>query len=55
MPSIDNDVFITQGLDFKKLQVSFAEFKTRFKPANKYLFSLSFLNVGMRVRLVRKY
>lgn len=54
MPTIDNDVFITQGIDFKKVQVSFAEFKTRFKQVNKYLFRLSFLNVGMKVKLVRK-
>lgn len=52
MPNIDKDVFITQGADFKKIQVSFAEFKTRFKQVNKYVLRLSFLNVGRRVRLL---
>lgn len=54
MLNIDKDVFITQGADFKKVQVSFAEFQTRSKQVNKYLFRLPFLNIGMRARLVRK-
>lgn len=42
MPNIDKEFLITQGVDFSKVQVSFAEFETRFKYVNKYLFRLSF-------------